>query len=326
MNSKCSHGHDHSHDRHDHGGHGHGHGTGDHHHHVPKDFGWRFAIGASLNMIFVVAELIFGFVTKSLALLGDAVHNLSDVIGLILAWGAIQLAKSPPTKEHTYGYRGASIVAALANAALLFLVTGALLFETVQRFRNPTPVASDIVIIVACIGIAINAATALLFWKGQKDDINIRGAFLHMAADALVSLGVVVAALIMKKTGWYWVDPVIGLMIAGAIFWSTWGFALQALKFSMAAVPPHIDAVRVRAYLSGLQGVKEVHDLHIWPMSTTETALTAHLVIPAHTPDDRFIQEVTERLEKDFKIGHATIQIEVANTSRACKLSPDDVV
>jgi len=334
MASGCDH-HEHTHENHEHAaddrdhghgcGHGHGHGHG-HHHHVPKNFDKRFAIGAALNMGFVVAELMFGFISNSLALIADAMHNFSDVVGLLLAWGGAWLARLIPTATRTYGYRSASILAALANAALLFVAVGGILFEALQRFFEPAPIAGMTVVWVAAIGIVINTATAMMFWHGQKDDINVRGAFLHMAADAAVSLGVVVAALIVMATDWYWIDPVISLVIAAVIVWSTWGLARDALHLSLAGVPKNIDQAKVRDYLAALPGVTEVHDLHIWAMSTTETALTVHLLRPGALPDDTFLHEVGAELQNRFKIHHPTIQVEVGNAKDGCKLAPAEVV
>jgi len=313
-----AHGHDHHH------GHGHSHGHG--HHHIPKNFDRRFAIGAAINMAFVVLELVFGFISNSLALIADAVHNFSDVVGLLLAWGGAWLARLMPSARRTYGFRSATILAALANAALLFVVVGAIVIEAVHRFFSPAEMASMTVVWVACIGIVINTATALMFWHGQKDDINVRGAFLHMAADAAVSLGVVIAALIVMGTNWFWIDPVISLVIAAVILWSTWGLAKEALHLSLAGVPPQIDHAAVKAWLGGLPGVTEVHDLHIWAMSTTENALTVHLLRPSATLDDGFLHTVAEELQKRFQIHHPTIQIEIGNLQDGCKLAPADVV
>jgi len=324
MHSHCDHAHgDHSHG-HDH--HGHGHHHHGHHHHIPKNFDKRFAIGAALNMGFVVAELLFGFLSNSVALIADAMHNFSDVIGLLLAWGGAWLARLIPTATRTYGYRSASILAALANAALLFIAVGGIVIESVRRFFNPAVIESTTVIWVAAIGIVINTATAMMFFHGQKDDLNIRGAFLHMVADALVSVGVVVAALIVLWTGYDWIDPLIGLVIAGVIVWSTWGLAKDSLHLSLAGVPRNINVEAVRRYLAGLPGVAEVHDLHIWAMSTTETALTVHLLRPAAVPDDAFLHEVAGELQSRFKIHHPTIQIEAGNARDACKLAPEEVV
>ncbi len=335
MASGCDHHHDHSHEEHahDHGNdhaHGDDHGHGGcghgHHHHIPKNFDKRFAIGAALNMAFVIAELLFGFISNSLALIADAMHNFSDVVGLLLAWGGAWLARLIPTATRTYGYRSASILAALANAALLFVAVGGILFEALQRFFEPAPIAGMTVVWVAAIGIVINTATAMMFWHGQKDDINVRGAFLHMAADAAVSLGVVIAALIVMATDWYWIDPVISLVIAAVIVWSTWGLARDALHLSLAGVPKNIDQAKVRDYLAALPGVTEVHDLHIWAMSTTETALTVHLLRPGAAPDDTFLHDVGVALQNRFKIHHPTIQVEVGNAKDGCKLAPAEVV
>lgn len=338
----CTHnhdGHDHDHDHddhahehpHDHGGShggcgGHGHGGHGHHHHIPKNFDKRFAIGAAINMAFVVAELAFGFISNSLALIADAVHNFSDVVGLLLAWGGAYLARLVPTAQRTYGYRSASILAALANAALLFIVVGGIVFEAFRRFADPLPMAGMTVVWVALVGIVINTATAMMFWHGQKDDINIRGAFLHMAADAAVSLGVVIAALVIMGTGWYWVDPVISLLIAAVICWSTWGLARESLHLSLAGVPRSVDRDAVQAYLAALPGVTEVHDLHIWAMSTTENALTVHLLRPGTGLDDGFLHQVAGELQTRFRIHHPTIQIEIGNAAAGCKLAPADVV
>lgn len=277
-------------------------------------------------MGFVVAELLFGFISNSLALIADAMHNFSDVIGLLLAWGGAWLARLIPTATRTYGYRSASILAALANAALLFIAVGGIVIESVRRFFEPAVIDSTTVIWVAAIGIVINTATAMMFFHGQKDDINIRGAFLHMVADALVSVGVVVAAVIFMWTGYHWIDPVIGLVIAAVIVWSTWGLAKDSLHLSLAGVPRHVDVAAVRSYLAALPGVAEVHDLHIWAMSTTETALTVHLLRPGALPDDAFLHDVAGALQARFKIHHPTIQVEVGNAKDVCKLAPEEVV
>lgn len=293
---------------------------------MPKNFDRRFAIGAGINMLFVVLELTFGFISNSLALIADAIHNFSDVVGLLLAWGGAWLARLLPTARRTYGFRSATILAALTNAALLFVVVGAIVIEAVHRFMKPAEMASMTVVWVALAGIVVNGATAMLFWHGQKDDINIRGAFLHMAADAAVSLGVVIAALVIMGTGWFWVDPVISLLIAAVILWSTWGLARETLHLSLAGVPPQIDHAAVKTWLAGLPGVTEVHDLHIWALSTTENALTVHLLRPDAAADDGFLQMVAEELQTRFQIHHPTIQIEIGNAKESCKLAPADVV
>ena len=317
--------HDHGHD-HGHGhAHGHGHGHG-HHHHVPKDFGRAFAIGTALNLGFVLVEAGAGLLTHSLALLADAGHNLSDVLGLILAWGAATLAKRAPSGRRTYGLRKGTILASLANAALLLGATGAIAWEAVRRFAAPTPVDSGPVMIVAAIGIVINTATALMFMRGSKDDLNARGAFLHMAADAGVSAGVVVAALLMMLTGWLWLDSVTSLLIVAVIVLGTWGLLRDSLDMALDAAPRGIDPARVRDWLAARPGVVEVHDLHIWAMSTTETALTAHVVRPQGDDHDQFLHALCADLASQFKIGHATVQVEHGLGAQTCRLAPADVV
>lgn len=312
------HGHDHSHD---HGqSHAHGHAG---HSHAPTSFGAAFAIGVSLNTAFVIAELVFGYAANSLALISDAVHNLSDVMSLLLAWGALWLSGRKPTDRHTYGYRRASILAALINAGLLLLVVGGIAVEAIDRLRNPGEVAGSTVLWVASLGIVINGATALLFMHGRDTDLNIRGAYLHMAADAGVSFGVVVAALVTIWTGWLWVDPVVSLIIAVVVLLSGWELARDSVNLALDAVPRDIALPEVRDYLAALDGVSEVHDLHIWAMSTNETALTAHLVRPGGT-DDAFLHQVCAELSRRFNIQHPTLQIEADGC--ACKLAPADVV
>jgi cobalt-zinc-cadmium efflux system protein len=282
-----------------------------------------FAIGVVLNSVFVVAELFFGYAAQSLALISDAIHNLSDVMALLLAWGALWLSQRLPTDRHTYGYRRASILAALANAALLLIVVGGIAVEAIDRLRAPAEVASFTVLWVAALGIVINGATALLFMRGRHDDLNIRGAYLHMAADAGVSFGVVLAAALTVATGWSWIDPVVSLGIAAVVLISGWDLARDSVNLALDAVPRDIALHDVREYLVALEGVSEVHDLHIWAMSTNETALTAHLVRPDGS-DDAFLHRVCEGLSHRFKINHATLQIEADGC--ACKLAPADVV
>ena len=299
MGSHHGHSHEHGHD------HAHGHG----HAHAPKDFGRAFLIGIVLNTGFVVVEAVYGWLSGSMALIADAGHNLSDVLALLLAWGASAAAKRPATQRFTYGFKSSTILAALANAGLLLIAIGAILFETLRRVAEPAPVQGETMAVVAGIGIPVNAGTAALFLKGQ-DDINIRGAFLHMAADALVSLGVVIAGLAILWTGERWIDPAVSIAIVLVIAWGTWGLLKDSVAMSLLAVPKTVSESEVRAYLSGLPGVEAVHDLHIWPMSTTETALTAHLVMPEGHPGDTFLREVAEELEHHHRIGHTTIQIE----------------
>jgi cobalt-zinc-cadmium efflux system protein len=307
-----AHHHDHSH-AHDHAGHS----------HAPDDFGRAFAIGAILNSAFVVAELFFGYAANSLALISDAVHNLSDVAALLLAWGAAWLSGQRPTDKHTYGYRRASILAALFNAGLLLVAVGGIAVEAINRLPEPADVAEWTVVWVAALGVVINGATALLFMRGRHGDLNIRGAYLHMAADASVSLGVVVAALLIMSTGWLWLDPAISLAIAAVVLASGWTLARDSVNLALDAVPKGIVLPEVREYLGGLDGVKEVHDLHIWAMSTNETALTVHLVRPGGH-DDAFLHQVCAELSHRFNIHHATLQVEA--NGDACKLAPAEMV
>ena len=289
-----------------------GHHDHDHHHaHGPADFGRAFALGAALNIGFVLVEGTAGFLTDSVALLADAGHNLSDVLGLLVAWAGAELAKRPASRRFTYGLRGSSILAALTNSVLLLVAVGAIALEAIQRFADPPQVAGGTVMIVAAIGIAVNLSTALLFARGRKGDINIRGAYLHMAADAAVSAGVVIGGALILWTGAEWIDPAISLVIVAVILWSTWGLARESLTMVLQAVPDGIDAEAVEQALIDLPGVARVHDLHIWPMSTTEAALTAHLVMPGGHPGDAFLIDLQHRLAHDFRIDHTTVQIEL---------------
>lgn len=302
---------------HSHHGHDHDHGLG--HSHAPADFGRAFAIGIVLNTAYIIVEAGYGFAIGSMALLADAGHNLSDVLGLMIAWAGATLAKRPPSKRYTFGLRGSSILAALFNAVLLLIAVGLIALEAIQRIVYPAPVPGGTIIIVAAIGIVINGATAMLFARGRKGDINIRGAYLHMAADAAVSAGVVIAGALILWTGLSWIDPVTSLVIGVVILLSTWGLLTAAVKMSLAAVPEHIDPDAVRTALEGMQGVARVHHLHIWNMSTTETALTAHIVMPQGHPGDAFLARVAAQLEQDFHIGHSTIQIERGDGSGDCE-------
>ena len=294
------------------------------HGHAPKDFGRAFVIGIALNSVFIAIETVFGFLSNSTALLADAGHNLSDVLGLLIAWGAVALSKRAPTPQFTYGLRGSSLLAALFNAMFLLVAVGAIAWEAAERFVNPTPVEGVTVMVVAGIGIVINGVTASLFASGRKSDINIEGAFLHMASDAAVSLGVVLAALLYVYTGWRWVDPATSLVICAVIFVSTWGLLKNSVRMSLGGVPPSIDPEKVRSFLGKQPGVARLHDLHIWPISTTDTALSVHLVMPEGHPGDAFLMEIAAELEHDFAINHATVQIEIS--SDACALAPDNVV
>lgn len=304
--------------------HEHHHPDHEHHHHASGDYGLAFAVGIGLNLAFVVVEAVYGILAHSMALLADAGHNLSDVLALGLAWGASRLARREPTQRFTYGLRSSSIFAALVNAALLFLVTGAIAWEAIQRLWEPEQVASSTVIGVALLGIVVNGLSAMLFARGRKGDLNIRAAFLHLVADAAVSLAVVIAGVAIYYTGWLWLDPAAGLLIATAIVASTWGLLRDSAALAFDAVPGHIDPSEVRAYLAKLSGVAEVHDLHIWPMSTTETALTVHLVMPGGHPGDAFMAEVCNELHENFHVQHPTIQIETG--AHPCALAPDHVV
>lgn len=296
-------GHSHSHHGHDHG-HGHGHS------HAPADFGSAFAIGIVLNTGFVIVEAVFGFISGSMALVADAGHNLSDVLGLVIAWGASIAAKKPPSARFTYGLKSSTILAAFANAMLLLVAIGAILFETVHRFFEPVEPQGMTMVWVAGVGIVINTATALLFMRGRKHDLNIRGAFLHMAADALVSAGVVIAGVAILLTDLVVIDPIVSLVIVAVIGWGTWGLLKDSVKMGLLAVPDGVDDGKVRKFLGDLPGVEAVHDLHIWPMSTTETALTAHLVMPGGHPGDAFLREASHELEHHHAIGHVTLQVE----------------
>jgi cobalt-zinc-cadmium efflux system protein len=320
-----------SQDHHDHAEHsvssdGHSHAHGHAHSHVPASYGRAFAIGITLNVIFVVTEWVFGALSHSLALMADAAHNLGDVLGLLVAWGGMRLAQRLPSERFTYGLRGSSILAALTNAVVLLLVTGGLAWEAIQRLTDPQPVVGGIVIAVALVGVLINSVTAWLFMSGSKHDLNLRGAYLHMAADAAVSLGVAVAGILVLFTGWLWLDPLVTLVLVAVIIAGTWGLLRDSLTLALQGVPESIDAAEVRAYLAGLQGVSEVHDLHIWAMSTTENALTVHLVMPGGHPGDAFLQHAMHDISHRFGIHHSTLQVELSDSGQACGLAPDSVV
>lgn len=315
------HDHEHDHAGHDHTGHAHG---GHGHSHAPANFDRAFAIGVALNVGFVVIEGAYGLIANSLALLADAGHNLGDVAGLLLAWGAAWLSRRAPTAKRTYGYGRTSILAALANAVLLLVAIGAIGWEAVQRFAAPEPVQGLTVMIVAAIGIGVNGGTALLFMRGRKGDINIRGAFLHMASDAGISAGVVLAGLVMMLTGWLWLDPVVSLLLVAVVAFGTWGLLKDSVALAIDEVPSGISRDDVYAHLQALGGVTDVHDLHIWPLSTTSTALTVHLVCEGDRIDDDLTGRIVEQLKARFKIDHATIQFETGRLD--CHLEPDHVV
>lgn len=303
---------------HHHHGHSHGHAKA-----APRGSG--FAIAIALNLAFVVAEVAAGLVSGSMALIADAGHNLSDVLSLLLAWGASVLAARPPSERFTYGLKSSSILAALANAALLWVALGAIVVETIRRFGDPAPVEGATMIVVAALGIVINGCSAVLFARGSKTDLNLRAAFQHLLADAAVSAGVVVAGIGVTLTGAAWIDPATSLGITLVIGWGSWGLLRDALKLGLLAVPEGIDHARVRAFLESRPGVDAVHDLHIWPMSTTENAITAHLVMPGGYPGDRFLHDLSHELEHEFGIGHPTFQVETLS-EEGCPLESERVV
>lgn len=307
--------------------HNHNHGHGHHgHQHGPADYSRAFAIGTALNLGFVLIEAIYGITAHSVALLADAGHNLSDVLSLVLAWGASVLTRRQPSHRYTYGLRRSSILVALLNAIVLLVAMGGITWEAIQRFRDPGPVAGGTVIGVATVGIAINTLTALMFLSGRKRDLNIRGAFLHMAADAVVSLGVVLAGIAIVTTGWLWFDPVVSLVIVAVVVVGTWQLLQDSVNLALDGVPEGIEPLAVRTYLAELPNVAQVHDLHIWAMSTTETALTAHLVIPAGYPGDAFLARTCKELHDKFGIEHTTLQVETGDPSHPCSLEPDHLV
>ena len=281
------------------------------HSHAPANYNRAFAIGVALNIVFVVIEALYGVLADSLALIADAGHNLSDVLSLLLAWGASLLAKRAATLKRTYGLRKATIMASLGSAILLLAALGGITWEAVGRFLNPMPVDAITVIVVAAIGVVINTLTALLFLKGMKEDLNIRGAFLHMAADAGVSLGVVIAGAFIMLKGWLWIDPVISLAIVIVVFIATWGLLRDSLNYAMDAVPDSIDLPAIQSYLLACDDVEAIHDLHIWPLSTTEIALTVHLVVNSSKLDNRFLFGIQQQLHDHFGIEHTTIQVEM---------------
>jgi cobalt-zinc-cadmium efflux system protein len=310
----------HRNDTHD--GHGHPHDHSGHgHSHVPASFGRAFAIGIALNIVYVVIQVLFGIAAHSLALVADAGHNFGDVLGLVLAWWASHLTNQPATDRRTYGLRRSSILAALTNAIFLLLAVGGISWEAIRRFGDQTAVAGSTVIWVAAIGIFINLGTAILFQSGSHSDLNIRGAFMHLAADAAISFGVVVAGVIILFTGWRWLDPAVSLLINATIVYGTWGLLRDSFNMAMDAVPPGVDVSAVREYLKSIPGITNAHHLHIWALSTTETALTVHLVKPDPADDDGLLGRIHRELEERFHIGHATIQFERENQEQ-CSSTP----
>jgi len=310
--------HDHDHRHHHHGSGG--------HQHAPASFGRAFAIGIVLNLAYVIGEVFYGIAAHSLALLADAGHNLGDVLSLAGAWLASILGRRRPGGRYTYGLRRSSILAALGNAIILLVVTGGIAWEAIRRLIEPEPAGGLVIMIVAAVGIAINGATALLFMSGRKDDLNIRGAFMHMASDALVAFGVVIAGAVILWTGWLRLDAAVSLVVSIVIVFGTWSLLRDSVHLSLDAVPPNVDQEKVSAFLHGLPGVAEVHDLHIWGMSTTETALTAHLVRPGSPIDDDLLHRACTALRQRFGIGHATIQVEDGSGAHPCSLRPDAAV
>ncbi len=293
-----------------------------HHHHAPDNYNRAFALAAGLNIVFVGVEAGYGIWINSLALIADAGHNLSDVLGLLIAWGASLLAKRKPSPRRTYGLRRVTILASLLSALLLLSALGAMAWEAVHRLQRAAPVPGLTIMVVAGIGVVINTLSALLFVSGHQHDLNIKGAFLHMAADAAVSLGVVLAGLAILLTGWPWLDPVISLLICVAIFVGTWSLLRDSVDLAVDAVPRGIVPEEVERYLLSLPGVAACHDLHIWGMSTTEVALTAHLMMPQGTGNDTFLHQIAHGLRERFGIAHPTIQIERGDAEQRCDLAP----
>jgi cobalt-zinc-cadmium efflux system protein len=320
----AGHDHDHAPGHEGHGGHDHqhAHGIGGHVH-LPASFGRAFAIGIALNTAYVLVEAGFGVAVHSLALVADAAHNLADVLGLAAAWGAIRLAQRPPRGQFTYGFRASSILAALGNGVALLVVTGGLTWEAVRRLIEPAPSGGVTMMVVAACGVVINGTTALLFMRGRETDLNIKGAFLHMLADALLAFGVVIAGGLILLTGWTWIDPLCSLLIGAIIVLGTWSLLRDSAALALSAAPRGIDLQAVHGHLASLPGVVAVHDLHVWAMSTTETALTAHVVRPGLGADDAFLHDVSNELCARFAIGHVTLQIEVDALEGACALAHD---
>lgn len=324
-------GHHHHDHRHDHGEshagghhHSHGHHHGHHHGHGTPH-GFAFAVATALNILFVLIETAAGVIGHSTALLADAGHNLSDVLSLLLAWGAARLSARAPSRRFTYGMKSASILAALANAALLWVALGAILIETIQKFASPEPAEAGLMMSVAAAGIAVNGLSAMLFARGSKDDLNLRAAFQHLLADAAVSAGVVLAGLAIHFTAWNWIDPVTSLAITLIIAAGSWSMLRESVQMGLLAVPASVNEEKLRAFLLARPGITEIHDLHIWPISTTETAMTAHVIMPGGHPGDAFLHKLADDMQHDFGIGHPTIQIET-DGGDGCALHSDAVV
>ncbi|CAG9230953.1 Cation transporter [Paraburkholderia sabiae] len=321
-----SHDHDHAHETrgkgaHAHGHAGHAHGHGHHHHHAPAaGHGRAFAIAVALNVAIVVVQAIYGVLANSTALLADAGHNLSDVLGLLLAWGATWLATRRPSARYTFGLGGSSILASLLNAGLLLFACGVIVAEAVGRLFHPAPVAGLDVFIVAVVGMVVNGFSAWLFMRGSEGDLNIRGAFLHMLADAAVSAAVAVSGLVILFSGWTWLDPVMSIIVVVVIVYGTWGLLRDSISLALNGVPPGVDVQKIREYLAAQPGVTDVHDLHVWALSTTGNALSAHLVIPAGHPGDRMIDGIVGTLRAEFDMHHATLQVDMGTTQHRCSL------
>jgi len=296
------------------------------HKHGMNNHNRAFAIGVILNVLFVFIEAGYGFIAGSLALIADAGHNLSDVLSLLLAWGASLLASKKPTKKRTYGFRRVTILTSLVSALFLLVTLGGIAWESVRRFFDPQPVKEIIIIVVAAIGVVINSITALLFISGKKHDLNLKGAYLHMAADAGVSLGVVIAGIAMMLTGRLWIDPAISILIVVIILIATWGLLRNSINLSIDAVPEGIDLCEIENYLIGLKSVSCTHDLHVWALSTTETALTVHLVTTRNSIDNTFLIKIQKHLHDHFGIGHTTIQIEQESSENNCRLNRPECV
>jgi cobalt-zinc-cadmium efflux system protein len=315
------HGHDHDHDHdHDHGAHA-GHGHSHSHHHAPAEGqGRAFALAVALNVVIVVVQAVYGVIAHSTALLADAGHNLSDVLGLLLAWGATWLATRRPSERFTFGLGSSSILASLANAALLLIACGAIIAEAIGRLFSPAPVAGFDVFVVAVVGIIVNGFSALLFMRASKDDLNVRGAFMHMVADAGVSAAVAVSGLVILFTGWNWVDPVMSIAVVLVIVWGTWGLLRESVRLALAAVPEGVDVERIRVFLAAQEGVTDVHDLHVWALSTTGNALSAHLVMPAGHPGDAVLDGMVLELNTRYRMKHVTLQVDMGTSQHRCSL------
>jgi cobalt-zinc-cadmium efflux system protein len=320
--SHAGHNHSHSHSRSVHGHAGHSHAGHSHTHaHAPvAGHGRAFALAVALNVAIVVVQAVYGVIAHSTALLADAGHNLSDVLGLLLAWGATWLAARRPSARYTFGYGSSSILASLANAGLLLFACGVIVAEAIGRLMNPAPVAGLVVFVVATVGVVVNGFSAWLFMRGQKDDLNLRGAFLHMAADAAISAAVAISGLVILYTSWTWLDPVMSLLVVAVVVVGTWGLLRDSVRMALDAVPPGVDLQNIRDYLAEQPGVTDVHDLHVWALSTTGNALSAHLVMPAGHPGDESIDGIVVTLRERFSMQHATLQVDLGTTEHRCAM------